>query len=132
MAQLGTLLKELLEKAGVDTTQKDVIDLLSINATVPDNIHNQIKTHLDSLLTVDAAKQNASLQSYFKNQSLLPADSEIKRLLDEFGFDDTTKGEFETEKSTYKKNSLLDNKLKRKNQLRILEIKKHFRKKSIS
>ena len=109
--QLSDIVKLIAEKVGLDLTDKSMIDLLSVSATVGDEAFGKIESGLNSLLTVETAKHNSQLAAHFKANALLPADTEIAKLLDEFGFDDTLKGEFATEKSTYKKIGLLAKKV---------------------
>ena len=116
--QLGNLVKKLLEKAGLNPSDAKYADLLSINSTIGDEAFNDMSNFLDGALSLEAAKNDSRLDAHFKSKALLPLDSEIKKLLEEFGFDDETKGIFETEKSTYKKTRLLAEKVKE------LEVKK--------
>jgi hypothetical protein len=101
--QLGTLIKLLAEKSGLDVNSKPVVDLLSINASIGDEAFNAFKTFLDGMLTVESAKNNPTLAAYFKSKVLLPIDSEIDKLVEEFGFDEEQKAAFKEEKSTYTK-----------------------------
>jgi hypothetical protein len=110
--QFGNLVKKLLEKAGLNAADAKYADVLSINGTIGDEAFNDMSNFLDGALTLDAAKNDSRLDAHFKSKALLPADSEIARLLEELGFDDVIKGEFTAEKSTYKKIGLLANKVK--------------------
>jgi hypothetical protein len=117
--QFADIVKLISEKTGMDLTDKSMIDLLSVQATVPDEAFQKVEAGLNGLLTIDSAKHNPIISAHFKAQALLPADSEIKNLLDEFGFDETLRAEIEGEKSTYKKIGNLARKVKE------LEAKKH-------
>lgn len=111
--QLSTILKALAEKAGIDVNDPEfVTNVLSVTATVPDALYAKLETGLNNLMDIEAAKNNSTLHQHFKANVLKPLDSEIDRLLDELGFDDTVKGEFASEKSTYKKVPLLTAKVR--------------------
>lgn len=104
--QVGNLLKELLVAAGIPETDKLVTDVLTIAATVPDEAAGKIKTHLDSLMTVDQAKNNSVLNKHFLAKALNPVDKTITDLYDELGIDDPTKEEINKLTSTYDKVTL--------------------------
>ena len=106
------IVKLIADKAGIDTTDKSIVDLLSVNATVGDEAFNKIETGLNSLLTFESAKHNAQLSAHFKSQALLPADTEINNILEALGLEDADKAEFASEKSTYKKIGKLVEKVK--------------------
>jgi hypothetical protein len=95
--KIGTLLLNLAKKAGYDTT------LLSFPAEqfeVPD----EYVTALDGkLFTEDAAKNNPALKNYFFKQALDGVDNGVVRLMEEFEFDETLKGEMNGIKSTYER-----------------------------
>lgn len=110
--QFADIVKLIAEKTNQDITDKAFMDLLTVNATVGDDVYNRIESGLNGLLTIDSAKHNPVLAAHFKANALLPADTEINNLLEELGFDDTIKTEFASEKSTYKKIGNLVRKVK--------------------
>lgn len=110
--QFADIVKLIAEKTNLDITDKSFIDLLTVNASVGDEVYNRLESGLNNLLTIESAKHNPALAAHFKANALLPADTEINNLLDELGFDDTIKTEFASEKSTYKKIGNLVRKVK--------------------
>jgi hypothetical protein len=116
--QLGNLIQLLAEKAGVDTTDKSVVDLLSINAQIDEGLFNKLKGYLDSTLTIESAKHNPVVAAHFKSLALLPIDTELEKLMDEFEFDDEVKSELKSEKSSYKRLGAIIRKIKELEQKR--------------
>lgn len=89
-----------------------------INAGIPDDNEVLKKvlafTELSTkpapdFLTIDSAKNNATLRSYFTASALDTLDKEMKNSLADLGLDIP---EFDSEKSTYKKYELIRNKFK--------------------
>ena len=119
--QFGTFIKDLAERAGVDTTDKSFVDLLAINATVPDGIGERIT---QNLFNIDAAKQNSTLKGYFHAQALSVPDKAIEEVLEEMQFDDATRAEFKNEKSTPAKVKKLAQTIAAKNKALIEELEK--------
>lgn len=119
--QFGTFIKDLAERAGVDTTDKSFVDLLAINATVPDAIGERIS---QSLFNIDAAKQNSQLKGYFHAQALSVPDKAIEEVLEEMQFDEATRAEFKNEKSTPAKVKKLAQTIAAKNKALIEEVEK--------
>lgn len=101
--QFADIVKLVAEKTGLDLTDKSMIDLLSVNATIGDEAFSKMETSINGLMTVETAKHNPILSAHFKSQALLPADTEIQNLLETLGLEDSDKAEFLSEKSTYKK-----------------------------
>ena len=96
--QFGTFISELAKNAGYDETK--LIDLLSINAQIPDDLVNAINSNL---MTMDTAKNNIELKKYFHAQALNGVDAELKSVLSEIELDDENRSAIESETSTYKK-----------------------------
>lgn len=119
--QFGTFIKDLAERAGVDTTDKSFVDLLSIQATVPDGIGEKIQ---QNLFNIDAAKQNPQLKGYFHAQALSVPDRAIQEVLQDLQFDDAVLNEFKEEKSTPAKVKKLAEKIQAKNKALIEELEK--------
>lgn len=119
--QLGTLLKDLADLAGVDTSDKSFVDLLSINANVNDGLAEKMKSNL---FNMDAAKQNSQLKGYFHAQALSVPDKAIEEVLEEMQFDDAVKIEFKNEKSTPAKVKKLAQTIAAKNKALIEELEK--------
>jgi hypothetical protein len=110
--QLGNLLKKLILRAGLDAGDAKLAELLSINATVGDDTFNRLSDFLEGALSLDSAKNDSRLDAHFRQRALSPLDAEIKKITEEFGFDDELKSQFDSEKSTYKKTRLLAEKIK--------------------
>jgi hypothetical protein len=96
--QFGTFISELAKIAGYDETK--LIDLLSINAQIPDDLVNAVNA---SLMTMETAKNNIELKKYFHAQALNGVDAELRNALSELELDDENRTAIDSETSTYKK-----------------------------
>lgn len=96
--QFGTWISELADIAGYDKSK--LVDLLSVNAQIPDDLVSQISS---SLMTLDTAKNNPDLKKYFHAQALNGIDAELRNVLSEIELPDEEKQGIESETSTYKK-----------------------------
>lgn len=106
--QLKDLVTLLAAKTGLDLANEPALtDLLSANLSVSDEAFTKLEGGINNMITLEAAKNNSQLAAHFKAASLLPADTEINNLIAKLGLDDTAKGEFAAEKSTYKKIGML-------------------------
>lgn len=101
--QLGTLLKHIADKAGIDTTDRAFADLLSINAQVGDEAFNAIKTGIDKLMDEQAAKNSSELHRHFKALTLAPVDKFMNEQLDALGLDEEFKTTFKANNNSYDK-----------------------------
>lgn len=90
--QLGTILAALADKAKIKKDHPGLIELMSINAQVSDEIATGLENLL-SLMDVDAAKNNAELKKYFHSQVYNAFDAITNTLTDELGLDDAIKAE---------------------------------------
>jgi hypothetical protein len=97
---IGSFVNEMLIAAGLPEDNESLKKLL----TFP-----ELSKPAPEFLTIDAAKNNATLKSYFTASALDPLDKELKNSLTDLGFEIP---DFENEKSTYKKYELLRNKFK--------------------
>jgi hypothetical protein len=100
--KFGTLLSDLAKKAGVDTTQKEFVDLLSTDIEIPDAIAGAINK---GLLNIDAAKNNPEVKKAIKAEALNGVDAKIAEILEEFGI--TEADEIANEKNSFNKIPLL-------------------------
>lgn len=96
--QFGTWISELADIAGYDKSK--LIDLLSVNAQIPDDLVNAVNSNL---MTLDTAKNNIELKKYFHAQALNGIDAELKNVLSELELDDESKQAIESETSSYKR-----------------------------
>lgn len=98
---LATFINETLINAGIPEDNEVLKKVLAFTelSTKP----------APEFLTIDSAKNNATLKSYFTASALDPLDKELKSSLVDLGLDIP---DFENEKSTYKKYELLRNKFK--------------------
>lgn len=96
--QFGTWISELADIAGYDKSK--LIDLLSVNAQIPDDLINAVNSNL---MTLDTAKNNIELKKYFHAQALNGIDAELKNVLTELELDDDSRQAIESETSSYKR-----------------------------
>lgn len=110
--KLGEYFTELAAKAGIAATDPRLKDVQSIMTEVPD----ELITELDGkLTTIEAAKNNATLKSFFTATALNPIDEILEEKLSDFGFSDDEITKFKTEKSTPKRlRSIIDEVKKKK------------------
>lgn len=100
--KFGTLLNSLAKKSGIDTAQKEFIDLLSTDIEIPDAIANGIDR---GLMNLDAAKANADVRKAIRTEALNGVDSKVAELLEELGIED--KADIDGTKNSYDKISKL-------------------------
>lgn len=94
--KVGTLLGEILGKAGVDTTKPEFASALAVSVELPDEVATEVNT---KLLTVEAAKHNPTLKGHFQAITLSTIDQQLENLYTELGFDDATKEALGKEKT---------------------------------
>jgi hypothetical protein len=107
--KLGDFLNTMASKIGKqnDSGLIGVLSLDSIkNIDLPDELANAMNAELMSL---EGAKNNASIKSHFKAEALNGVDAELKNLVKELGWED---GIFDAEKDTYAKVRALPTKVK--------------------
>ncbi len=103
---VGTLLTNLAKKAGYDPT---LLAFPSESFELPDDF----VAVLDSkLLTEDSAKNNPALKNHFRANALDAVDKNILSILDEFEFDEDSRNEITSAKSTYDKIPALAKKIR--------------------
>jgi hypothetical protein len=103
--KLGTLLTSLAKKSGVDTTQKEFIDLLAIDVDIPDAVANKID---QDLMGLNAAKVHPEIQKEYrrvKTEALNGVDTKITDILTELGI--TEADDVVNEKNSYEKISMV-------------------------
>lgn len=91
----------LTQKSGVDPNNDGLKNFL-LNADLgkiemPDEVVNKVNT---SLLTMDAAKNNADLHKHFSGQTYNGIDAKLRRMFEELGYDASYVDEFPKETKT--------------------------------
>lgn len=107
--KVGTLLADLLTKAGVDTTKPEFASVLAIAAELPDEAATELNT---KLLTVEAARSNPALKSHFHAQVLNGIDKTVEEAMDEHQFSDAVKAEIKALDSANKRVAAVGKKVK--------------------
>ena len=88
-----------------DATLKEFLSNPELSKiAVPDAISSKIKS---SLLTIEQAKTNSDLKRHFTANALDPVDAKIKALIEEYQLPDDVRSQFENEKNSYNKLSML-------------------------
>ncbi len=105
--KIGEIIVDLLQKVGIDHTDKQFADVISIQTEIPEPVAESFK----GLMTLDAAKNNISIKNHFTHAAYNPLDTEIHSRLDMFGLSDDQKALILAEKSTGKKQQLFLNTL---------------------
>lgn len=100
--KFGDLLSDLLQKAGLDHTDKQFSELLSIQAEVS----REVADSFDGLMSIDAAKNNTTIKNYFYAMAYSGSDRKMLDLAEKFGFPDDQKLQLKEEKSSGKKYDL--------------------------
>jgi len=106
---IADFLNELADKVG-DKNNKGLNNFVSQadigNIDLPDDF---CKTVTSGLMSLEGARNNPKVKSYYKAQALDGIDSEIINAIKEFGIDETL---FESESDTYRKLRTLNAKIK--------------------
>jgi hypothetical protein len=110
--QAVKLFKKLILRAGLDMDDAKLAELVSTGSGIDDETFARLNNFLENALTLESAKNDGRIDAHFKQKVLSPLDAEIRKISDEFGFDDEVKTQLESEKSTYKKTRLLAEKIK--------------------
>jgi galactitol-specific phosphotransferase system IIB component len=102
---LGQLIAHLAKKAGLDTTDQNLINLLSNADLTKITLHSDVVKALDeNLLSVSQAQDNHPLiGTKYKAEALNPIDKKIEALAEELGLDDASKQELAGIRNSYKK-----------------------------
>lgn len=92
----------LAEKAGIDTKDTEVMDLLSKSDLSKVNIADSLADKMSkSFLTKEEAKNSAELKKHFYGNALDPINKKINSFFDEYQLDDATRAEILSDTSTY-------------------------------
>ena len=101
--KLNDILKEVINKAGLDVKDAKFANLLSVQTDIEDTLFDEIKAAIDNnLMDLAGARNHPALNSDITKRVLTPIEKIISTIVDEHQFDDL-KTLFANEKSTYKK-----------------------------
>ena len=101
--KLNDILKEVINKAGLDLKDAKFANLLSVQTDIEDTLFDEIKAAIDNnLMDLAGARNHPALNSDITKRVLTPIEKIISTIVDEHQFDDL-KTLFANEKSTYKK-----------------------------
>jgi hypothetical protein len=93
---------QLCEKAGVDTKDTQLIDLLSKSDLAKVQVADELVEKINkNILTKDEAKNSPELKKHFYGNALDPINKKLNAFFDEYQFDDATKAEILSDTSTY-------------------------------
>ncbi len=117
MVQFGTLIKKLAAKAGVKSDDPKLVELLSVNAQIPDDIASALESLVPvgtDTLTLEAARNHPELLKHFNAKIFNGMDAKIFTLAEEYGLSDSDMDELKAEKNSYEKLKLLNAKVSEK------------------
>ncbi|HRH60146.1 MAG TPA: hypothetical protein PL045_06220 [Chitinophagaceae bacterium] len=105
MPQLGALIKSLAGKAGVKTDDETLKKLLGFSEAMQFELPEEFNNALErNLLTAESAMANPDVRSRIFAEALNGVDSEFDKFVNDFGFDDSFKGDYKTiQKNTNEK-----------------------------
>lgn len=110
---IGDFLNNLAKAAGIDATNPALVGILSNAEVAQAKLEDGFAKQLTSgFLTLEAAKNNPELKSYFTALALNPLDTQFNELVKELELPDDVRGELEGEKSSYKRITNLVRKVK--------------------
>lgn len=106
---LGEFIFEIAKKAGVKEDHPKLIELAQKKELFTDPFDDELDTSINAALISlrDAKNNHTEIRNHYHNQSLLPIDKIITKILDEAELDDNTKAGIIAETSTYKKVPML-------------------------
>lgn len=107
--KIGTLFNVLAQKIGIDTTQKEFIDLLSANLEIPQTLNDSILSLVEG--SVESALQNPNVRKRLTAEILTPIDKQLLGSLEKFGLSDEDIEEITSAKTTKEKMKIFDQKL---------------------
>lgn len=112
MAQkLGELFTQIAAMAGITATDPRLKDIQSIMTEVPDDLLTEIN---GKIVSIEGAKNNATLKSYFTARALNPIDEILEEKLADAGFSDAEIAAIKADTSTPKKLRAFIDELKKK------------------
>lgn len=108
--KIATLLKKLLNEAGIKDDDKDLLDVLSSPAEIEDRLVTAIENNPNSV-TLENAKSHPEISKHFNAKIFNGMDAKILTLAEENGLDTASIDEIKAEKNSYAKLALLNKKL---------------------
>ncbi len=104
--KVATLLKKLLNDAGIKDTDPKMAEVLTITADIDDSLFDAIENN-PNLITIENAKNHVDLKSHFNAQIFNGLDAKILAVAKAKGLSDTDIAEIVAEKNSYAKQELL-------------------------
>ena len=105
---LAEFIQELSDRVQIDAADEQLKALVMnpalSNVQIPSNVVASVQS---KLMTEGEAKTNYNIKKHFTATALGSVDSKINDLLNEFGFDEETKGQVLAEQSTFNRIPLL-------------------------
>lgn len=105
---LAEFIQELSDRVQIDASDEALKALVMnpalSNVQVPSNVLASVQS---KLMTETEAKTNYNIKKHFTASALNSVDSKINDLLNDFGFDEETKGQVLSEQSTYNRIPML-------------------------
>lgn len=95
------LVELLAQKTGLHTTDPAFVDLLALQAPLPEKLFRDFQSGLGKLLTMDEAKANDLLHQHFRKLTLNGIDAELRRVMTDLQLPAATIIELEAEKNSY-------------------------------
>lgn len=101
--KVGPVIASMLSKCGLDPKEKRFADLLALNGEVD----HDVEEAFDSLMTLDAAKNNTTVKNYYLAQAYDPITRKHIAAAEKFGFTEEQINELKAEKSTGKRQDMI-------------------------
>ena len=128
MKNLADIVEKLAKLAGIDAKNDDFVKLIQnktlADTSIPEKLQDLFSNALSKLFTVEAAKNDPELKKHFTALALNGVDTELEKIIDTYDIDDETKTLLKNTESTYKKVTILPNRLKEKYEKLLTEAKK--------
>lgn len=82
MAKIESILKPIFRQLNIDATTPEAIALLSADVNVDDNIVSNVTASLNSLVTIESAKNNPAVAAHFKKKHFSEALDKIDQKIE--------------------------------------------------
>ena len=108
--QFGTLVKNLAVKAGIKADDPKLVELLAVNATIPDDIASALDALVkpdEGMFTLESAKNNPDLQKHFNAKIFNGMDAKLLSSAEAAGVSEEDLAAIKAEKNSYAKWDLL-------------------------
>jgi hypothetical protein len=107
---LSEMINDVLTRSGVTPTDKDLIALVA-NPSLQIEVPDAISSTVNSLVSIEQAKNHPALKSHYYGASLTPVEKELEKTMDELGFTDDQKASVLSTKTTYEKFPIMREKI---------------------